>query len=440
VSLLMRDLAWARPSLTGAERGQADQILARPTDTYSDGTRGDELTCPTANQCVFFYLDPAKLSTATTDHFEIHYYSADTFIGPDVATPAYVAQVEQVLEEVYTEETARLGFHTPLDDTGVPSTTNPDSKIDIYLGDLGQLGIYGYCSPDTGAQRSSAYCALDNDFATRQFQAAPLNSLRVTAAHEFFHAIQYSYDAHEARWFMEGSAVWMEDVVYNAINDYRQYIPASPIRRPTTPFTTNSGISVYGAFTIFKFLTGYLHDPTAVRQAWQAAAARVGNNSLAAVSGVLSAHHRTPRLAYAVFGAWNTLLRGGYPEASTYRPAGVWHLKTLTKRHRTAGTWRATVRPLANAPVVFLPSTKLPKRSRLRITVNAPYVSVGGAATLQVRYRNGKVSLQQFGLNARGDRTRTVTFNPRTVSSVVVVLTNGGASASRKFAISAKAS
>jgi hypothetical protein len=96
---------------------------------------------------------------------------------------------------------------------------------------------------------------------------------------------------------------------------------------------------------------------------------------------------------------------------------------------------------LANAPVVLQPGRTLSRRSHLKITVNAPNVSAGGAATLQVRYRNGRVAFGQLGLNGSGDRTRSVAFNPRTVSSVVVVLTNGAtAGGARGFSISAKAS
>jgi hypothetical protein len=443
VSLALRDLALARPALTGADRRAADSFLARPTDTdEAGGPLGDELTCD-STYCYFFYLDATKLSTYETPHFVIHYYDSGAVRDTDAATPGYAAQVGTVLEQVYATETnpSGLGFHAPKTDSSVLSDSNPDGRIDIYLGDLGVLGLYGYCAPDTGGSTSSAYCALDNDFATKQFGAAPLNSLRVTAAHEFFHAIQFAYDENEAPWFMEGSAVWMEDEVFNSINDYRQYLAASPIRRPLTPFTNNGEFERYGAFTIFKFLAGYLHNRGVVLEAWKRAAAVPGQNSLQAVTATLAAHRRTPRLAFATFGAWNTLPSGGYPEASTYRPAAAWRLKTLGKRSKKTGTWRVNLQALANAPVVLQPGRTLSRRSHLKITVNAPNVSAGGAATLQVRYRNGRVAFGQLGLNGSGDRTRSVAFNPRTVSSVVVVLTNGAtAGGARGFSISAKAS
>ena len=44
----------------------------------------------------------------------------------------------------------------------------------------------------------SAYCVLDNDFSAAEFgYPDPTLPLRVTAAHEFFHAIQFAYDLYE---------------------------------------------------------------------------------------------------------------------------------------------------------------------------------------------------------------------------------------------------
>jgi hypothetical protein len=46
---------------------------------------------------------------------------------------------------------------------------------------------------------------LDDDYSTSQFPDPPLVSLDVTAAHEFFHAVQFAYDYFEDSWLMEGT-------------------------------------------------------------------------------------------------------------------------------------------------------------------------------------------------------------------------------------------
>ncbi|MGB2697523.1 MAG: DUF6055 domain-containing protein, partial [Candidatus Zixiibacteriota bacterium] len=58
------------------------------------------------------------------------------------------------------------------------------------------------------------------------------DAMKVTAAHEFFHGIQMGYDADEFEgggsdykpYWMEITAVWMEDMVYDEVNDYLGYL------------------------------------------------------------------------------------------------------------------------------------------------------------------------------------------------------------------------
>ena len=52
----------------------------------------------------------------------------------------------------------------------------------------------------------------------------PLHDLEVTFAHEYNHILQFGYDAYQDAWFAESTAVWMEDQVYNGINDYLRYV------------------------------------------------------------------------------------------------------------------------------------------------------------------------------------------------------------------------
>ena len=103
-----------------------------------------------------------------------------------------------------------------------------------------------------------------------------LDPLQVTVAHEFFHAVQFAYDAFEDAWFMEGTASWMEDEVYTDVNDNLQYLADSPLRHPEEPldFGTQNYLGWYGSWVFFRFLEEYIADqpdPSIVRAAWEAA-------------------------------------------------------------------------------------------------------------------------------------------------------------------------
>ena len=66
---------------------------------------------------------------------------------------------------------------------------------------------------------------IDNNYEEDGYPTQGLMGLQVTAAHEFFHAIHFSlYSTYEASWLMEQTATWMEEQVYDHINDYRAYL------------------------------------------------------------------------------------------------------------------------------------------------------------------------------------------------------------------------
>ena len=84
-----------------------------------------------------------------------------------------------------------------------------------------------------------------------------MNSLRVTAAHEFFHAVQFGYDYGEDPWLMEATATWMEERV--ADDDQRQPAvpPLRPGRRARRParHLQPAGFNQYGNWAFFEYLS-----------------------------------------------------------------------------------------------------------------------------------------------------------------------------------------
>jgi hypothetical protein len=401
LTLLLRDLRLARPALSRTEQAAADTYLARPS--AGSGCSGGLLS------------GPVQQST----HFCLHY----TTVGSGAATPDQVDATLASLEEVWSREVDALGFRAPPADS--------DGIFDVYLQDLGSQGLYGYCAPDSSTPHSTSYCVLDNDFDTSQYGAPPRNSLRVTAAHEFFHAIQFGYDTGEDIWLMEGSAVWAEEQVYPAINDYLQYLRYSAITRPRTPADYQGADGSpdlffrYGAVLFWKFLSERLGTPAIVRRVWEYADAANGSRySLQAVAAALAERGWSFPAAFAEFGVWNTEPPGSYGDRALFPAPAWWSGALLTRRHRDTGGRSLVLDHLTNAALVLRPAAKLPRRTRLRIAVNAPDLVHLPRATVQVRRRNGSMRLLTVSLDSHGDGTRTVSFDPRVVARVVVTLTN----------------
>jgi hypothetical protein len=107
----------------------------------------------------------------------------------------------------------------------------------------------------------------------------------VTIAHEYNHILQFGYDAYQDPWFAESTATWMEDQVYNRINDYLRYVRRW-VRRYDTPLTTNS-IKMYGS-AVWNDWLARRYSPAVVRRAWaRALHARPGGFSVRAYEAAI---------------------------------------------------------------------------------------------------------------------------------------------------------
>jgi hypothetical protein len=424
---VLRDLSLALRSLDGAERRTALRILARPTDLGGDDLGPGALV----------QLDPSQVTTIDTGdgHFSVHYIPGTPNPFNDAnnkADPTWVnTNVLPALERAWSTEVGTMGYQAPLSDLADGSPGNPDNKLDVYLANLGQYGIYGYCTtadPEPATLTDPAYCVIDNDFAKSQFGGDPLDSLHATVAHEFFHAVQFSYDIGEDIWFMEGTAAWMEHQVYANTRDYLQYLQGSAIAHPYLPVDLADGGDEYGAFLFWQYVSERFGQQ-AVRDTWTRSAATGTGNlySLQALRQVVAAHHQDFTSFFATFARWNTLPQHSYSMRSTYAAhvKPQWSLvHTFSKSHPRLSARQTELMHLSSANVLFHPSARLGRRAKLQISLNLPNRSHGSAATVQVRHRNGSVGWSSVRLSRTGAGTATVPFNPRKVRDVVLVLSN----------------
>jgi hypothetical protein len=167
-------------------------------------------------------------------HFKIHYVTEGDSAVPN---ENWVHTCGEVLEHVWDTEIIVLGYREPPSDSWYPDSNGGDGKYDVYLLHLGPYNILGYTQRENFVSSYSlsatSFIVLDNDYLD-WVEHSPVEYVQVTFAHEFFHAIQMSYDATECEYvnqrpkfyWMEMSAVWMEDMVYDNVNDYRGYLPS----------------------------------------------------------------------------------------------------------------------------------------------------------------------------------------------------------------------
>lgn len=142
-------------------------------------------------------------------------------------------------------------------------------KILVVLDDLDEYLFYGSVGVTSLLSSGDPFIAilpwLSQDY------------LQITMAHEFFHAVQFSYDTGFATTFQgvnwaEASATWVEDVVYNDVNDYLNYF---------TDFFDYVDYSVFASIiptgTLYQyalniwptFLAEYYNDNDVILEIWE---------------------------------------------------------------------------------------------------------------------------------------------------------------------------
>lgn len=385
-TLALRDLFVALPALSRTDRAAAQDLLARPSEN----------------------------KRACSDHVCVHW----TTSGSDATTTRWADRTLTVMNQVWNREIGGLGYRAP-----APDQAGGSDKLDVYLQDVGAQGLYGECVPENTVpdhpRRASGYCILDNDFARAQFGSKPSTALRATAAHEFFHASQFNYDYKEDHWFMEATATWMEERVYDDVNDNRQYLPAGQMQEPTQALDTFNqyGSNQYGNWAFFEFLSqSYGND--IVRQIWTTAVGRDNYSTKALRKSLPTSFLDT----YAAFAAANVTPARSYSEGRYWpHPASV-HL-TLG-RAQTQGA-NGPIDHMANAPIRVRPADTLGSRAwHLRVRVDGPGRRTAPATTLVVMLANGNVDHVRVRLDRTGFGHAVVPFSYQRVKQVYVVPTN----------------
>lgn len=359
--------------------------------------------------------------------------------GDDKSTWSWVKTVRGVMEHVYATY-KRAGYRRPVGDGAVGGKHN---YVDIYLRDVYDQGYYGYCAPagepasaPKGSTTAKAYCVLDNDYARSQYGRThtPVQNLKVTAAHEFFHAIQFAYDAGEDLWLMEGTAVWAEDEIYTGINDNLQYLPYGQLRRPRTALDKTTTYGVYGNWIFFRYLSERFPRkagglPAIVRQIWRHADSTRGkarnDYSIKAVADAISDHKTLLRTIYLQFAEANHHSQRAYREgrANDYPVAPV--TKSVTLRplaKRASGTY--TLTHLTSAATRFVP-VNVGGRMRVQVHLARPGMQ---AAIVTVYLRSGALRKFPIRVNGKGTGSVTVPFATTKVSKAELTMVNASRS------------
>lgn len=196
-------------------------------------------------------------------HFTIHYATTsaagaqrsdvpDLTDGDNDQVPDWVEKVADAFEQVYGVEVGAMGYRPP-----------PGARYDVYLRDLVPEQAFGFTSDDGEpafpGTSAASYIEIDRAFTdpiydrTNLFE--PEELLLVTAAHEFHHAIQFGYNYYFDFWYAEMTATWIEDEVFDSVNQLYRYLPSYLDRVSSVPINAPLGLNTeYGRWIFNRYL------------------------------------------------------------------------------------------------------------------------------------------------------------------------------------------
>jgi len=416
LSLQLRDLVQLKDALSPADRARANRLLARPTGN--------------PNYCYDATCYKGDDRQICNDTLCVHWVPA----GEDPRNaPKSLRYVHQVLKTVsrIDRKYVAAGYRKPMSDRGRGGNDKPD----IYLAQIGDQGLYGYCAPEgpRHVQHGSmwGYCVLDNNYTEAAFSAhSPLQNMKVTAAHEFFHDVQFAMDAGENSWFMEATATWAEDMVFDKINDNAYYLPYGPLANPQIPINSFTGLFQYGDWIFFRYLTDRYDTETAgmndlILKMWKACAGQdATHNSLRAIERSLgedgtnlpdelarfSAGSRRPQETYHAEVIEVAKQGIKYPKAPLQASKRV-HLSGPTTvsasyKHLSAKTYRFTARHAGN----------------LTFDLSFGTAGTAGRAVIVTKVAGSPVTKQ---LVTTGGPQTPIAYDPNTTKWVEVTIVDG---------------
>lgn len=229
----------------------------------------------------------------------------------------YVDSVASVFDQVWVQEIVNLGFGQPPSDGG---NGGFGTEYDVYIKDMptfGLPGTFGYTEWTGEAQaeagdreRFASFIVIENDF--WGYRTPGLAGMRVTAAHEFHHAIQvgaygiWKTIANSDFYFYEITSTWLEDALFTDVDDYLfdlpQFFQQYKTGQISYPFTEySSGRAGYERVVWAHFLVRRFGRDI-MRQIWEEVRVRP---VLRAQNVVLQGSGSSLPSAFGEFTAWN---------------------------------------------------------------------------------------------------------------------------------------
>lgn len=422
--------AFASEELPEPYRGLAARPLRCATPVLMEARRrGDRLPARLRERLATWLAPAAGRSKraaylSPSGHFQLDYEITGSNavplddLSPANGIPDFVERVAQYFDQSWAAEFESLSF--------VP----PNLSGGPYRVSFESMNAYGYTVADSTA--AGTHIVLHNTFEGFPPNDDPagsaIGSAKASAAHELKHASQFATSGwSENGLWVEVDATWVEDIVYDEVNDYYNFLTGgSPIAAPG--LSLDAGPIASGSYDdcVWQHWMSESWGVGIIEGFWQRRAALPGESVLATYDAQLSTVGASIAENWVDFASWNyacganAIFGFGYEEAFRYPDSFL------------AGD-QATLPAVALGQVNHLAAAfhrvtgfSNGQSGRVRITLDPTITPTPLRARVLVRRLDGSLNLQALPLGVPGG---TLLADPLSaIGTITVVVANGSTS------------
>lgn len=344
----------------------------------------------------------------------------DEDLNPANGIPDYVERVAEYFDESWAVEVDDLGFATP------PSASGS------YAVSFESMQYYGYTT-SVNAITGETRIVMHNTYIgfpdNEDPEGSAVGAAKVTAAHEFKHATQYAKTRWSEGGWVELDATWAEDVVFDQVNDYYNYLSGeSPMRRPEIPL--DGGANSTGSYEdcVWQIWMTETWGNTIIQDFWTRRSALSVEPVMETYRAILNARGVSLADGWAQFTAWNygvgsrAIAGVGYEEGANY-PEGPVADTAVMYPFNMAGS----VEHLA-ADFVLLEGFSDSSNEMLHVVFDGQDSAGPLTLVIHVTRRDGTGLIEAIALDAANDADHLLSVPNRDVLTAGVIVGNAATS------------